>query len=120
MQVAQIAHKTTSGIASKEPLVIGGRGRSGSHLFDGLIDDVRISTIPLPQERLLLTREGVFEHTVGYWKFEQDPGVYKDLSQRGGDIVAERAVKPTVDPAFAALADLCHVLLNSNEFLYLD
>jgi hypothetical protein len=101
------------------PLVIGGRPDNGNQ-YDGLIDDVRISDIPLPQDQLLYTREVAGEHTVGYWKFEADPGNYKDSSKRGGDIVEAQVQSAPVDTAFGALVDFCHVLLNSNEFLYLD
>lgn len=121
MQVAQIPHKTVSGIRSQSSLWVGGRGGDGAgHLFDGVVDDLRISSIPLPQEQLILTRDGVNEHTVGYWKFENDPGPYKDSSKRTGDIAARQVEGSRVEPKQAALADFCQVLLNSNEFLYVD
>jgi mono/diheme cytochrome c family protein len=120
VQIVQLAHKVTSGIRGNAPLVIGGRGDDAKHVFDGLIDDVRISTIPLPQEQLLLTKEGVSEHTAGYWKFEADPGVYIDSSRHGGEISARRMEAAPVDTRSAAIADFCHALLNSNEFLYID
>ena len=88
--------------------------------FDGLIDDVRLSDVPLVAEQLLFTSAGVNEHTVGYWKFENDPGPYKDSSPRGHDIATHAATGAREDAPFAALVDFCHVLLNSNEFLYVD
>lgn len=121
MQVAGIAHQVSSRSPSQAPLVIGGRGSDDDkQVFDGLIDDVRISSIPLPQDQLLLSREGTGEHTVGYWKFEMDPGVTVDSSKRGGDIRTAQAEAAPADPALLALADFCHVLLNANEFLYVD
>jgi len=119
IQVSQVRHVVKSGIGSSAPLVIGGTS-SGNNLFDGVIDDVRISTIPLPQERLLLTDEQLSEHTVGYWQFEPDPNVYVDTSHRGGDIVAREISPPPRDLKLQSLTDLCQVLLNSNEFLYVD
>ena len=119
IQVAQIAHKVTSGTRGTVPLVIGGRTDTGNQ-FDGLIDDVRISDVPLPQDQLLISRETVGEHTVGYWKFEADPGCYKDSSNRGGDIMAAKTEGAPIDTSFTALVDFCHVLLNANEFLYID
>ena len=65
-------------------------------------------------------REVSGEHTVGYWKFEADPGQYKDSSKRGGDITETQVQSAPVDTSFAALVDFCHVLLNTNEFLYVD
>ena len=120
MQVANVAHKITAGIRSTAPLRIGARGDDAKHLFDGLIDDVRLSTVPLASEQLLLTSAATTETTAGYWKFENDPGVYKDSSQRHADIVPRIIEAPKVDPRAAALADFCQMLLNSNEFLYLD
>ncbi|HEV7867275.1 MAG TPA: DUF1553 domain-containing protein, partial [Chthoniobacteraceae bacterium] len=120
MQFATVAHKTTSGIKSNAPLVIGARGNDAKHGFDGLIDDVRISAIPLRADQLLLNKDGIAEHTVGYWKFEADPGVYHDSSKRAGDIATRQVETAPDDPQFAALTDFCHVLLNSNEFLYTD
>nr|MDQ3624328.1 DUF1553 domain-containing protein [Verrucomicrobiota bacterium] len=120
MQVSQLKHKVTGGIGSSAPLVIGARGSDPNHVFDGLVDDVRLSDIPLPQEQLLLTSEGVGAHTVGYWKFEADPGVYQDSSPRRNEILAKIEEGPKIDPKTTALVDLCHVLLNANEFLYVD
>ena len=128
MQVSGVKHKVTSGIRSNAPFVIGARtasaagpGAAGNqHLFDGLIDDVRISRIPLPQEQLLFSKDSISEHTAAFWRFEADPGVYKDSSPRGADILARAMDAPREDSDVAALADLCHVLLNSNEFLYVD
>ncbi len=121
LQAVNIAHTVTSGIRSNVPLVIGALDQSKDHCFDGLIDDVRISNIPLRQEQLLFHTAAQNEHTVGYWKFEGGPGVYKDSSPAGNDIAAARiSIAKRDDPRTAALTDLCHALLNSNEFLYVD
>jgi mono/diheme cytochrome c family protein len=122
MQSVQMKHKVTSGIRpGNVPLTIGGRSPDEPrHVFDGIIDDVRLSNVPLPPDQLLINKEGVAEHTVGYWRFEQDTGHYKDSAQRAGDILAKAIEAPKADPKAAALADFCHVLLNSNEFLYVD
>ena len=120
MQVANIAHKVTAGIRSHAPLRIGARGDDAKNLFDGLIDDVRLSNVALTSEQLLLTSAATTESTVGYWKFENEPGVYKDSSQRHADIAPRIIEAPKIDPRASAFADFCQVLLNSNEFLYLD
>jgi hypothetical protein len=75
---------------------------------------------PLRQEQLLFTSAALNEHTVGYWKFEPDPGPYEDSSPAGNDITAPTVEGSRDDPTTAALVDFCHVLLNSNEFLYID
>ncbi len=122
MQTVSVKHKVASGIRppAGTPLVIGARGDDGKNLFDGLIDDVRISDIPLPSEQLMLTKEAVGEHTVGLWKFDPDPAPTRDLTARTGDILARNMEEKRPDPRAAALVDFCHVLLNSNEFLYVD
>ena len=50
-----------------------------------------------------------------------EPDVFRDASGNGLDISRPgRGRAAGVDPRKAALADLCHVLLNANEFLYVD
>jgi mono/diheme cytochrome c family protein len=120
LQVASMAHHVTSGIRSHSPFLIGARGNGGGSLFDGLIDDVRISNVALPSEQLILNNAAVSEHTTGYWKFENDPGVYKDSSAYGGDIVGKLIAAPSVDSRAAAWVDFCQALINANEFLYID
>jgi mono/diheme cytochrome c family protein len=120
LQAVNISHKVTSGIHGPGPLAIGATALQNNAIFDGLIDDVRLSSVPLRAEQLLFTSAGVNEHTVGYWKFENDPGPYEDSSPRGNDISAAAVTGPQEDPRFGALVDFCHVLLNSNEFLYVD
>ncbi len=120
LQSATIPHRVTSGIRSTVPLQIGARSATGGNLFDGLIDDVRISNVVLPPERLLLNNAAISANTLGYWKFENDPGVYKDSSSHGADIAVPVLNAPKLDPRAAALMDFCHVLLNTNEFIYLD
>ena len=84
--------------------------------------DVRLSATPLTVKQLLVNTEGVGKETVGFWQFEQTPGMLKDSSPNGLHLqrigIAE-AVGPA-DPREAALVDLCLVLMNANEFLYVD
>ncbi|MBI4625736.1 MAG: DUF1549 domain-containing protein [Verrucomicrobia bacterium] len=119
MQVAQVAHAVTSGIRSPAPVVIGGTAKGARNLFDGVVDDVRLSDRPLRAEQLLFNSAAVDEHTVGYWKFET-ANPYADSSGRGSEIAAQPSAVPPDEPRTAALVNLCHVLLNSNEFLYVD
>jgi hypothetical protein len=120
IQMSQARHMVVSGIRSTAPVTIGARSPEGHHCFDGLVDDVRISASALAQDQLLLFNERGSEQTVGWWKFEIDPGVYKDSSSRGNEISAPMVQDPGENPRRAALVDFCHVLLNSSEFLYVD
>ncbi len=120
MQTASVAHRVTAGIRSHAPLRLGARAEDARNLFDGQLDDVRLSDTALPAEQLLLTTAAITGHTVGYWKFEKDPGVYADSTPHHADIAPRIIETPRTDPRATALADFCQVLLNSNEFLYVD
>jgi len=125
MQVSKVTTKLVKLPDHRGPLTIGGGDdKAKERTWDGLIDDVRISTGILAVERFLLTAEAVTDRTCGFWRFEQAPGFFQDSSPNGLHIAA---VKPAAkkseavsDPRFAALADFCQVLLNANEFLYVD
>jgi hypothetical protein len=122
LQQATVPHKTVAGIRSEADFTLGARNDAATmHVWDGIIDDVRLSRAALPPEALLLNSgQQLRESTVGYWKFEENTGVYADSSTRGNDIQARIAQAKPADPRAAAFVDFCHVLLNSNEFLYLD
>lgn len=119
--IAKVPHEITGGFENREPLTIGGRSSHRPGFFDGLIDDVRLTGEPLSAEKLLYTAEGTTAGTLAYWQFEGDPGVFRDSS------ASEQHLRPFAKsataahtPRRAALIDLCHGLLNSNEFLYVQ
>lgn len=121
MQVATIAHVTTGGIRGSGDFTLGARGAQKTSVWDGVIDDVRLSRSALPAEALLInSAQATNDSTVGYWRFETSSDLYKDSSPKGHDIEAKIVQAKPADPAAAAFIDFCHVLLNSNEFLYLD
>ena len=61
------------------------------------------------------------DRSAGYWQFEAKPDVFRDATGNGLDIRPSATfTKSKVDPRKAALQDFCHVLLNSNEFLYVE
>jgi len=112
-----VPHDIVSGLSNHLPLMIGGRGDTSS-VFDGLIDSVRLSRGALDEGGLLFTQESVAQATVGYWRFESDPGVRRDSSPNGLDLIDSSSIAIVSDPVAGALIDLCHAVLNSNEFLY--
>ena len=125
---------------AKQPFTIGGRGVSGGGLFDGAIDDVRLSRMPLSADRLLIQREDVSESTVGYWRFEPRPGALLDSGPAGRHLVmpilkgassravavaqrssgADNSPPPASSAEKSALAAFCQALLNASEFLYTE
>ncbi len=120
MLTTRVGHWVVGGVEGTGALTIGGRGGK-AHLWDGMIDDVRFSKTALPPEQLLLISEALTERTVGFWQFEAKPSYFRDSTGHGNDIrsLASAGDKDS-DPRTLALGDLCHVLLNSNEFLYVE
>ena len=116
--VATVPHDIIGDLENDGDLRIGGR-QEGEGDFDGLIDGVRLSRGVLGQEELLFSSEKVTPATVGYWRFESDPGVRRDSSPNGLDIAEVELDSRNDDPLAAAMIDLCHAVFNSNEFLYL-
>ena len=112
------AHGIVGGLSSDQPLTIGFRQGSKENGFDGVIDDVRISASVLNPEQLLLTSEPVGATTVGFWRFEPVPGLLEDSTKNSHRLRLMRSESVPLSPEQTALADLCHIVLNSNEFLY--
>jgi hypothetical protein len=101
-------------------LTLGGR-RGGQALWDGLIDDVRLTGAVVPGDRLQWVHEGILAEGIGQWSFEAKPNRFHDVSGRGQDLRPGR--KPSeaaLNARSLALADLCHALLNSNGFLFVE
>ncbi|MGV3720768.1 MAG: DUF1553 domain-containing protein, partial [Actinomycetota bacterium] len=114
---ARVPHTVTGGFANRRPLLLGGRDGA---LFDGLIDDVRLSSAALDVPQLLVTTEAGSRSTVGFWQFEPKPDVFRDSAGNKLDIRPSTRKNGGVDPRRAAMEDFCHALLNSSEFLYVD
>ena len=119
LRSVRAAHSITANHQSNLPLILGAREPEKHLVWDGLIDDVRLSNQALKPEDLLPERDTMNDSTVGYWRFEE-PDALKDSSSNAHNIRPEVSPSAQLDPAMAALVDLCHVLLNSNEFLYVD
>ena len=119
-------HANFGGVA---PVCIGAQSPdSPRHLWEGLIDDVRISNNRLPQEALLLhSSETLREDTLSLWRFESRNGNPEAVLADEGPAQmrlrettgAQRTARDSSDAA-GPLRDFCHILLNANEFIYLD
>ncbi len=121
MLSAQMEHKIVRRAAPGVAFTIGGRDNKPLATWDGLIDDVRLTGSALKQEELLPTAEGATDKTIGYWQFEARPSPYHDTTGNKLTIrsVAEKA-QGDADAKTSVRVDFCHVLLNANEFLYVD
>jgi len=124
--VKTVPHAFAGSHASPRAFTIGGRDASqasgaAAHVWDGLIDDVRLSNRPLVQSELLWEDGDPGHAVVGHWTFEETPGFAADSSGRGRGLV-RGLPPPTVKNLrrYEALVDLCHVLFNTSEFLYVE
>lgn len=117
LQVAKKQFRRNKHYGSKLPLVIGGRTGGSRHGWDGLVDNVRLSSTSLEEKALVIKDETVRPHTLAFYQFEKD-GFNNDSSPHGNTLV--RLGKPYTPPAVTRLAEYCHVLFNANQFLYVD
>ena len=109
---------------NRSPVALGRRGTNAGGLFDGLIDEVRLTRGPLGVADTLLTDGSPTADTLAHWTFELTPGPFRDAAHAeegtGLDLTPSKAAVTAAEPRRQALADLCHVLLNSSEFLYVE
>jgi len=116
LQTANVAHKVAGNFRPKSALTIGGRDESKSHIWHGTIDDVRLSSATLPEHWLLPnTPRASTDETVGLWRFEPANPLANTAADRLHLTAAQH-----INPDHQALVDLCHILFNTNEFLYVD
>ena len=103
------------------PLHLGGKNAEPEGSFHGVLDDVRLSAGALPDASLLYASEDPLPSTLGFWRFENKTGLLKDSSGQGRDLTVATGKKaPAKATDRTPLAALCHALLNSTEFLYVE
>lgn len=121
VQTAELAHKVIDLCDARHHLVVGSFDAQNALCWDGLLDDVRLTAALLKPEQYLLSDATTSARTLGYWKFEPTPGPMLDSSPSARHLQLQAATKQSKDKnADRSLVDLCHVLLNANEFLYSD
>jgi hypothetical protein len=113
MLTATAPHRVHTGLSGgQSALVIGGLGRRTTpHQWDGRIEAARIVPGLLPDDALS-PEPANWQSALVTW--DAKAGATADFTWAGTDSAAENAA-----PRQQALADLCHVLLNANEFFYL-
>jgi Protein of unknown function (DUF1553) len=112
-QVAEVAHTVVAGVKTDLPFVIGGRTGTDKHFWDGLIDEVRYTREPLTTEALT-NHDWKAAQSLHVWTFEGESPLAADSGN------TPLSITPGNATAHPELVDFCHVLLNSNEFLYVD
>ncbi|MBI1375376.1 MAG: DUF1549 domain-containing protein [Phycisphaera sp.] len=126
LQTATIEHDILGGHANDYDLLIGARDHAKArHFWDGLIDEVRLSTGALDAKDLLINGGEAEGRVVGHWTFEDSPGFLVDSSTRHNNLAthvvrADDSHNANTSARRAALIDFCHALMNSNEFIYVD
>ena len=120
VQAAFATHKAIGDYRSKLGIVIGDRDGTRRSRWNGLNDNVRLSRKVLLLEELII-HGGSKTDVTGEWTFNTSGKAGLDSSGTGNTIeVAGQSSPSRSGVSLQALADLCHVLLNSNEFLYVD
>jgi Protein of unknown function (DUF1553)/Protein of unknown function (DUF1549)/Planctomycete cytochrome C len=113
-ELSSVAHLGVRGKLSSgnSTLVIGGlHKRSPGHQWDGRIEAARIVEGILADDALS-SDPATWKASLLAWNAKAGPGT--QLTWAGAESNGESA-----DPRREAMADLCHVLLNTNEFFYL-
>jgi hypothetical protein len=109
-----VPHRVRAGLSKGvSGLVIGGvNKRAPTHHWDGRIAAARIVRGLLPDDALAADPAKWNAPALVTWNAKSGPG--QQLAWASADTAIE-----SIDPHKQALADLCHVLLNANEFFYL-
>jgi hypothetical protein len=120
IQAAFARHKVIGGYRPNIGVVIGDRDGPRRARWNGLIDNVRLSRKALAVEQLAI-QGGSKSELAGFWEFNSSGKAGHDSSGSNNHVEVDGwgGTTKTGIPQHA-LADLCHVLLNSNEFLYVD
>jgi len=120
LQTASVGHKVTDKYRGPFDFTIGGRDKTTRHFWDGLVGEVRLSSKALSADNLLIENGQQATGVVGHWRFESQQSLLKDSSPSGLDLVMQTQSQSNDSPRMTALVDFCHVLLNTNQFLYVD
>jgi len=122
LQVVRSRRTSRESVATTARLTLGAlAGAAADDSWDGLLDDVRFSRGLLGRDQLFIQNEAMPAGCMGWWRFEPSPGTFRDLSPWKNDLSRPGSTAlASLDSPTQALADFCHVLLNSNEFLYTD
>ncbi len=109
-----VPHSVRTGLSKGvSNLVIGGvNKRASSHQWDGRIEAARVTRGILPEEAFTSDPSKWSAPAIVTWNAKEgptDPLVW----------ASAEAPPKALDPRQQAMADLCHVLLNTNEFIYL-
>ena len=99
-------------------LILGGRGQEGRSMWHGSIARLSLTPAKLQRDQLFIGGGKAPVEPIGDWLFD-DSSRLEQPSQALSWLRPSRRDSGPGSPEFAVIADFCHLLLNSNEFLYL-
>ena len=116
VQTSNIAHQVIASEEQDYPFMLGGRTNQKRHRWDGWLDEVQLLNVALTKEEILNQEfKPSKESIVGNWNFDsQELPISDTIHQRA---LVVQGVKQSIPQG---LIDICHILLNSNEFIYID
>jgi len=117
IQVANVQHKARWNIQANKPVQIGGRSRS--HLWDGLIQNVRLHHGTMSRKELFSDDRDDSRQLFDI-QFSNEETLGQDASGHGRHAVIEDQQNTITSPAMRAHIALMHALLCSNEVIYVD
>jgi len=125
LQTAEVSFKSANGLTGAFPITVGGRTKQSRHRWDGQLDQIclfdrmlNIVTIEGLFQKRLSTAAVLKQTPTALWNFDHPENMTADASPSGHRLIS--ADKPSGSPLETSVAALCHVLLNSNEFVYID
>lgn len=127
LETVVVKHSIVSDCGSESlRFSVGGRDAQSPHNWDGLIDEVRLTSGAIDDETQILINtpnEPVTKDTVGMWQFvRSNPnGPLADAANQERQLqLSRKSDRGGMGPTLVALSDYCHVLLNSGEFQFVD
>ena len=115
---ASVPHPVTALTPPPGPLYIGASHGGPESLWDGLIDELRLTRGFLTENEITLRHPDITGRTLACWQFE--PGSFRLDAASGRETIRLPLPQVTAAPARQALTDLCHALLSSSGLLYVE
>lgn len=106
--VTEVRHELVAFENSTAPLLIAGRKTAAEGVFDGVLHEMQVTN---PAES---------GSVMAHWRFESPTELFIDRSENGHDLIPPSHLSQQASATNQAIVDLCHAILNSNEFLYVD
>ena len=115
---AQVEHEiTTLQTITSDQQFLGGRS-NGQHFWNGQLSSLRISTPSITKDNWLIQSDQDESSRKQYGEYLDFKSSPLAVLKSAGFALKSSSTKPS-NPRIEALTALCHVILTSNEFLYL-